>query len=70
MTRTNFDAAKRMARVLGTTISRCEQMLSAGNRAGLSTVYMLACVLAYAKPKSRRKAKTILTALVEWEAQQ
>jgi hypothetical protein len=68
--RTNTDAAKRMARVLGTTISRCEDMLSAGNAAGISTVYMLACVLAYANPKSRRKAKVILDTVVKWEAQQ
>ena len=49
---TNLDAAKVMARILGTTIARCEEMLRAGNAAGLSTVYMLACVRAYSDTPS------------------
>ena len=56
----NFQVARRMARILGTTIARCEEMLRAGNDAGLSTVYMDACVRAYARPKRRRKAYALL----------
>lgn len=53
--RDNFAAAKRMARLLGTTVSRCDEMLKAGNDAGLSTVYMLASIQAYQKRKTRSK---------------
>ena len=57
--------AQRMARILGTTVARCEEMLRAGNEAGISTAYMDACVRAYAHRKQRRKARALLRELGE-----
>lgn len=56
--------AQSMARILGTTVHRCEEMLYYGNQAGLSTAYMVACVRAYAAPKKRRQAVKALCAIV------
>ena len=52
---TKLDYAKKIARCLGTTVERAEEMLTAGLRAGLSMAYMTGCCLEMVKPKRKRK---------------
>ena len=60
MSSNNTKAAKRMARILGTTVARCEEMLRAGNEAGLSTAYMEKSVEVYLPRNRRRRAVAAL----------
>jgi hypothetical protein len=57
--------AQRWARILGTTVRRCEEMIRAGNAAGLSTAYMDACVRTYRQRNKRRRAVMFLRSLGE-----